>query len=443
MIHRRHFLGFGGAAAASLAVGCYPSRRRGRAPVEPPAAEFSVPQLREMAGLPEQQNLLLGYPVNMSTPPEEFFAWRRELERVGLDRFAFNNVGNPFEHSHIPFNSHSLERELIMRFAAVYGFSADDAWGFLSNSGTDSNMHGLYIGRTILTARTGVLPKIYFTKEAHYSIEILADLLALDRVYVDTHDDGRMDEQALAASLAEHPDQPALVVATIGTTFKGAVDSVDAIQAQLAGRESYLHLDAALFGGYLPHTEFADELLQRAGGSPTGAKRYDSIAVSCHKFFGFASPAGIFISTRAAFEEFQPLFSKVHNPEYLLQVPGTITCSRDAVKPAEFFFYSSEQAFERQRTDAAQILGDAEYLLQQMKSRFPELEPVRAGPMSNTVYFKQPADELVSVYSLATMGVLRGKEHVPHAHVVVMPHAKRDILDRFLSDLERYRSSAP
>lgn len=407
----------------------------------PPGAASAIPQLRAMAGLPAQQSLLLGYPVNMRTPPREFFDWRRELAAVGLDQFAFNNVGDPFEHSHIPFNSHALERELIMRFAALYRFPADDAWGFLSNSGTDSNMHGLYMGRTILHARTGVWPKIYFTEEAHYSIQILADLLGLEWIHVSTHEDGRMDEDDLAQRLAEHPDHPALVVATIGTTFKGAVDSIDELGARLAGRESYLHLDAALFGGYLPHTTFADQLHQRARGSPTGTKRYDSIAVSCHKFFGFPSPAGIYVVTRAAFEEFHARFSQVHDPEYLLQVPGTITCSRDAVKPAEFHFFSSAQAFERQRADAAQILSDTSYLHEQLRTHFSELAPVRANALSNTIYFEQPSDEVVSTYVLATMGVHRGGERIPHAHVIVMPHATRDVLDRFLADLDATRAS--
>src|SRR5690349_9080063 len=114
-IGRRTLLG--GAATGLFAAGCRPP---GSGPRVPTALE-------PMAHLPEQKNLMLGYPVNMVTPPEAFFAWRRELARVGLDQFAFNNVGNPFEHSHMPFNSHPLERELVMRFAALYRFPADDA----------------------------------------------------------------------------------------------------------------------------------------------------------------------------------------------------------------------------------------------------------------------------------------------------------------------------
>jgi glutamate/tyrosine decarboxylase-like PLP-dependent enzyme len=402
-INRRTFLG--GAATGILSAGCRPAVR---------------PSSRLLA----RKNLLLGYPINMVSPPEQFFVWRRELARVGIDQFAFT--------------SHPLEVELIMRFAALYRFPAADTRGFLSNSSTDSNMQGLYMGRTILQQRTGRLPKIYLTAEAHDSIEILADLLGLQRVYVDTHDDGRMDQAALGQRLAEHPDHPALIVATIGTTFKGAIDSMDEIQARLVGRESYLHVDATLFGGYLPHTDFAGELAQRstgAGESLANPKRYDSITVSCHEFFGFPSPAGIFVCTRVSFDEFLDRFSEIHNPEYQLAVPGTITSSRDAVNPAELLFYSTDEAFARQRADASQILRETSYLFEQMQTHFPALNPVRASSLSNTIYLVQPSDAVISTYSLATKVIARGGKPVPHAHVVIMPHANRDVLDRFLSDL--------
>ncbi len=432
MLSRRHFLGSAGAGAL---VGCSPDLTRHLLAAQPAPA----PDLKSMRDLPERADLLLGYPVNMRTPPREFFEWRKQIAAVGVDQFAFNNVGNPQEHSHIPFNTHALEREVIARFAKLYGFDPKAAWGFVSNSGTDSNMHGMYMGRTILARRTGRVPKVYFTREAHYSIQILRDLMGLEWVEVGTEADGGMDAAALGRKLADHPDNPALVVATIGTTFKGAIDSVDGIRAQLKGREAFLHLDAALFGGYLPHTKFAAEVSFAPQGGPAVGRppRYDSLAVSCHKFFGFPSPAGLFLTTKRVFEEFQTAFAKVHDPAYIHQVPGTITCSRDAVKPAEFLYFSSEAAFARQAEDARAILENAGYLTKELRSRFPELRAVRAGDRSNTVYFRQPSDRIVEKYSLATMTIdVEGKKE-RYAHVVVMPHAGKPILDRFLEDLAK------
>lgn len=264
-------------------------------------------------------------------------------------------------------------------------------------------------------------------------MQILTDLLGLERINVDTLPDGGMDPNDLAIRLRENTATPALVVATVGTTFKGAIDDLDAIQDRLQGHPSYVHLDAALFGGYLPYTSGANLVAHQNGCDETS--RYDSIAISCHKFFGFASPAGLFITTQQAYDEFNDRFSRIHNPEYIHHVPGTITCSRDAVKPAEFFYYSTSSARARQAADAETMLQNTSYLLNQLHARFPRLQAVRANPLSNTVYFRHPGDPLVRKYSLATMNLAIDGTKQQFAHVVVMPHVNRDVIDGFLNDL--------
>jgi histidine decarboxylase len=385
-------------------------------------------------GRPQDKDHLLGYPVNMNTPPEAFFEWRRQLNSSGMGCFAFNNVGNPFEQAAIPYNSHDYEKALILRFAQLYDFPENDVWGFLSHSGTDSNMHGMYIGRTVLRGNTGVWPKCYFTREAHYSVQILADLLGMEPVYVQTMPDASMDCTDLKEQLSRHPDHPALVVATIGTTFKGGIDPIDCIRSTLQGKDHYIHLDAALFGGYLPHTVGAG-VVQQASQNGTGTGRYDSIAVSCHKFFGFPAPAGLFITTRQHYDTFSEYYSRIHNPEYIGHVPGTITCSRDGVKPGEFYYFSQQEALALQRDDADTILTNTAFLMREMNMHFGRLEPVRTNDLSNTIYFHCPPRKIVEKYSLATMHLSDNAKE--YAHIVVMPHAGKDVLTEFLTDLQQ------
>jgi glutamate/tyrosine decarboxylase-like PLP-dependent enzyme len=430
MLTRRQFLGYSAASVLAL-TSCRPANfTRLLAAKE---GQINRLALADKARQRRRKNLLLGYPINMNVPPDGFFAWREELRRVGIGEFAYNNVGNPYKPSTIAFNTHDFERELVARFGKVYAFPADDVWGFVSHSGTDSNLHGMYMGRTLLYGRTGIMPKCYFTREAHYSIQILRDLLGLETVWVEALADASMDAADLARKLAQNASSPALVVATVGTTFKGGIDPVDRIQEVLQAAEIpyYLHLDAALFGGYLPYTPRALEVLHSPSG---GLKRYDSLAVSCHKFFGFHSPAGIFLTTHSNFEEFLSYYRKVHNPEYLGHVPGTITCSRDAVKPAEFYFFSTEEAKARQAEDARAMLEHARYLFDRMQNLFPTLSPQRANEVSNTIYFRKPAEWIVRKYSLATMQL----EGLEFAHVVVMPHVDQNVLDEFLTDLAKF-----
>ena len=430
MFSRRRFLGAGSAGLFALSAGCLPTAFDRSAYAD----EVLADPLERKRKLIPVKNHMLGYPVNMNTPAEGFFAWRKELARAGIDVFAFNNVGNPFKESPIPYNTHDYERETIRECGKLFDFPPNDTWGFLSHSGTDSNMHGMYMGRTLLKGRTGVVPKAYFTREAHYSVQILRDLLGLETVMVETLADGGIDPDDLAVKLAKNADCPALVVATVGTTFKGAIDNLDRIQQKLRGIASYVHLDAALFGGYLPFTRHANEVAHQTSDAAESS-RYDSIAVSCHKFFGFPSPAGIFVTRQSVYEEFNEFFSRIHNPEYIHHVPGTITCSRDAVKPAEFYYFTTTAAQNRQIDDAKLMLQNATYLLEVLRNDFPELSAVKANALSNTVYFKCPSERVVKKYSLATMHLEQDGKSKEYAHVVVMPHVTKDVLSDFLEDL--------
>ena len=140
------------------------------------------------------------------------------------------------------------------------------------------------------------------------------------------------------------------------------------------------------------------------------------------------------------YDEFNALFSQIHNPEYIHHVPGTITCSRDAVKPAEFYYFTTPSALARQAEDAELILANATYLLDQMHTHFPQLSAARANPSSNTVYFRSPSAAIVKKYSLATMNLAVDNKPTQFAHVVVMPHVSREVLTEFLTDLENKQS---
>ncbi len=436
-LSRRRFLALSGSSLfAFTATGCTPLATE--VDFQSPVSEFTgsmsgVLQNKAESALYKQR--FLGYPVNMNTPPDDFFSWRDQLAKAGIDQFAYNNVGNPFKPSPIPFNTHELEREVILRFADLYGFDADNHWGFLSHSGTDSNMHGMYMGRTLLKGRTGKAPRIYFTEQAHYSIQILRDLLGMEGVVIRALEDGSMDIDDLARQLAQYPNDPALVVATLGTTFKGAIDPLDRIQQLLQGKNSYVHLDAALFGGYFPYIRESREVLHQTEMN-SASSRYDSIAVSCHKFFGFPSPAGLFVTRETTYQEFNTLFSSIHNPEYIHHVPGTITCSRDAVKPAEFYYFSLPESIERQAEDARHILKMTNLLMEQMMTRLLKWQPARFSSASNTIYFLCPPEEIIQKYSLATMELPTAQGIKSFAHVVIMPHVTEQVIDEFLFDLE-------
>ena len=129
MLTRRRFLGYGGAGVLALTAGCRPQNINGLLNQEAASSNLNL-SLADRKKLKKLKNLLLGYPINMNTPSEDFFAWRQQLLDVGVGTFAYNNVGNPFKDSAIPFNNHDFERELILRFGKLHAFPSGNTWVF-------------------------------------------------------------------------------------------------------------------------------------------------------------------------------------------------------------------------------------------------------------------------------------------------------------------------
>ena len=367
---------------------------------------------------------LAGYPVNQDTSLDGFYAW---YVKSKLYRASMNNVGNPRNQSPYSINTHAFENEVVDYFAKLYGYKEDDYWGFVTGSGTDGNNHGIYYGRKFLQAKSTVPPIIYVSEEAHYSIKKLADVQNSELRLIKATDMGQMDLDDFEKQL--DPTRPALVVIALGTTFKGAIDDQAAIRKILAEKHKgpeYIHLDAALFGGYLPYL----------GGEAAGLvnqqlQKFDSIAVSGHKFFGFDEPLGIFITTKEAFGNLNPF-----HVTYLNDAVPTITCSRSALDPLKFWWKLHSTRMDQFQAISTNLLSNADYLLEKLQSA-----GVKAwkNPYSNTIFFERPPVEILGKYDLAPdESPVFGKL----AHFIIMPHVNKKLMDGFVRDMASWKAQA-
>ena len=357
----------------------------------------------------------IGYPVCQQPNVSGFGEW---YAKTGLCDIAVNNCGNPFDDEQYLLNSIMIEREVIQTFAPYYGIPEGNEWGFVTNSGTGGNMHGIYFGAKILQKKTGKLPIVYISKEAHYSSSRICDVQNLETRMIDFDKNGSMDLECFKQSLVK--DRPALVVAALGSTFMGATDNIKGIKKILdeSGLNYYIHVDAALFGGYLPFTKYKDLVSMEKQG-------YDSIAISGHKFFGVDEPCGLFLATKAVIES--QTAAKV---EYLHNDMPLISCSRNGLTPLKFYWIIKYLGFDKLKEEAEKMLKNTEYL----QKRFDEIGyPAWHMQYSNTVFFKRPPLWIREKYSLAN-GVLPeyGGEL---SHIVVMQHVKKEIIDEFIDDI--------
>lgn len=363
-----------------------------------------------------ERSMTLGYPGNNDIRLEEFYRW---YTGNNLESMIINNAGDPFEEGDHTLSSLDFEREVIQYFAPKYGFDGNDLWGIVTMSGTDGNNHGIYFGVNYLKRKTGKMPVVYVSDEAHYSNYRLCDLQHLEVRLVKSDSMGRMVPDSLEKVL--DTTRPCLIVYAMGSTFKGAIDDQKALDDVLARHEGmavYRHVDAALFGGYLPFTEYKDLVDRRRTG-------FDSISVSGHKFFGIDSPCGLFITTRDVYDN-----QSTYDISYLNANMRMINCSRSGIEPLKFWWLVKTVGDEGWTEQAARIFENTRYL----KSELKRIGwPYWNNEYSNTVIFRRPSAKVVRKYNLACGedAAFGGKL----SHVVVMQHVTKDSIDRLIADL--------
>jgi len=360
---------------------------------------------------------VIGYPCNMNIEMDRFYRW---YMANGLENIMLNNAGDPFVDNPSPIAASKFEREVVQFFAPYYGIAPDSVWGLVTYSGTDGNNHGIYFGANYLQRLTGKRPALYVSDEAHYSNARLADVQNLDLYLIPSDSMGRMIPEELEKAL--EVDRPCLIIYAFGSTFRGAIDNIDALNAVLARHPQmavYRHVDAALFGGYLPFTRYREMLDCRL-------HPYESVAVSGHKFFGMDEPAGYFLTTRAIYDA-QANF----NVAYLNNNMKMINCSRSATASLKFWWLIHQVGAERWQVEAEAMLKNTQYLHQ----RLNEIGwPNWVNEYSNTVFFRRPSEQVVSTYSLACNYDERFGGDL--AHIVVMQHVTPALIDRFIADLQ-------
>lgn len=423
-MNRREFLGLAGIVATAAAGGLtlkelmLMESSSGLLVRDAHAAPIPMKRMNDFAKeMVRRKYHAVGYPINQNLNMKDFYKWFVDSD---LCNVSMNNVGNPKKESSL-MNTHIFENEVIDYFAPFYGFKQDEYWGIVTHSGTDGNMHGMYFGVKYLQSKTKQLPVAYVSEGAHYSIKKLADMMNLELRLIPTEKMGQMDINAFEKSI--DTTKPALVVIAIGTTFKGAIDDQKSILEILKKKNlsaQYIMLDAALFGGYLPFTKYKDTINRQK-------LPFDAIAVSGHKFFGFDEPMGLFIVTKDVFDNQNPF-----QVTYLNDAVPTITCSRSSLGALKFWWQLTRNGQKEYERQAAYILEITKHL----KDRLDEIQyPSWLNPMSNTVFFKRPAQWIMKKWSLAPDNDKRLGGDL--AHEILMQHENKKTVDEFIRDIKK------
>ncbi|MFE4829858.1 histidine decarboxylase [Streptomyces sp. NPDC056672] len=359
-----------------------------------------------VASVRAEQPSVLGFPGNLAL----------DFAQLGpaLNVF-FNNIGDPDSDGSVALNTKAFERAVIAYFAETAGTSPADVYGYLTTGGSEGILYGL------LTARRH-LPHacVYASDQAHYSVARAVETLGMRLVTVPSREDGTMDPDVLkAATLIMRRLNPrtgrgpgAIVLATIGTTMRGAYDDVTALRrtAGTAG-DVYVHADAASGGLVAAHAPSKPRWSFAHGA--------DSLSISGHKVIGLPMPCGVVLVRRDLAVAAAP------GGEYTGAADRTLACSRNGL--AALFMWASLRRLGHagMRAHILRCLDTAAYAHERLAQA--GADPARTAD-SLMVTFRRPPPPIAERWHLACEG--------DRAHIVTVGHVTRKAIDGLCHDLD-------
>lgn len=317
-----------------------------------------------------------------------------------------NNVGDPWSTTNYQLNTHEFEREVIQYFAHFYAEDID-YWGYVNNGGSEGNLCGLWLANQCYP--TGV---VYYSRHSHYSVSKAIDLTRSESVEIPVDPTGEINYEALQQAISQHPHRPVILMLNIGTTMTGAIDDVHRVKAILNTlniQEYYIHCDCALHGLILPYTQ-----------SQKRFKLSDihSLAISGHKFIGCPIPCGVFLTHKQLIDKQKKYIEYIHIHDC------TITGSRNAITPLMLWSVLLGHGHANWANAVQSCLENTEYAVKKLRQKGIA---AWANPDSTIVVFPTPKEAIVKKWQLACYEGI--------AHIVVMRHVDRPMIDRFVEDL--------
>lgn len=321
---------------------------------------------------------------------------------------SVNNIGDPYDSSNYRVHTHEIEVEVIDFFAELFRIK-ERYTGYVTNGGTEGNLYGLYLGSYHYP--NGI---VYYSASSHYSVEKILRIIRAKGVKIKESANGEMDYGDLKRELKKNRGLPAIFLANIGTTMKGAIDNLDIIKRHLNDlniSDYYIHCDAALHGCFLPFIPDAPPFDFAAG--------IDSISVSGHKFIGSPIPCGVAIVKYRYLKNLTPTVSYVHITD------STVSGSRNGITPL-FLWY----AIKRFGKDGLYDMTHQCIKLTHIITHKMQAMGIAAwyNRYSNIIVFKSPSRNFIRKWQIATCEGI--------AHFIVMPHHTEEFFDHILADLK-------
>ena len=191
-----------------------------------------------------------------------------------------------------------IEQAIVERMMEIVGYA--EGFGTLTTGGSNGNMMGMLCARqasdpmSSVTGFDGSKYVAFVSAEAHYSVLMSANVVGIgyqNLVKVACDSRGRMKPESLVEEIVRartNGQTPFCIIATSGTTVRGAFDPLKEIANIAHDNNIWLHVDAAWGGSSLFSKRFRKLM--------DGVELADSICWDAHKMMGMPLICSVFLT---------------------------------------------------------------------------------------------------------------------------------------------------
>lgn len=333
------------------------------------------------------------------------------------------------EHEDMFAGTQQLEKDVVRICAEeILEAQPNEYDGYVASGGTEANLEALWIYRNYYkqeySAKLDEIAIVY-SEDTHYSIAKGADLLSLDAIVI------KVDENSRELSLPdlEHKTDGAyrsgkkyfIVVLNMATTMFGSVDPIEKVcnYLNLLHLNYKLHIDAAYGGFIFPFTEPESQFHFK---NPN----ISSISLDAHKLLQAPYGTGIFLIRKNFMK-----YVQTEEASYVKGTDYTLVGSRSGANAICVWMILHSHGSTGWMVKMNQLIDKTTTVCHSLD----EL---------SIPYYRNPALNIISIKSeYIPKELVKQFYLVPDTHtedpkwykMVIMPHVKQGILDKFISKL--------
>ncbi|MDD1687515.1 tyrosine decarboxylase MfnA [Methanoregula sp.] len=322
--------------------------------------------------------------------------------------FMETNLGDP---GLFP-GTFSLEQLLVHRFGSL--FHCENAGGYATSGGTESNLQALRLAKT---QKTGIsTPNVVVPESAHFSFKKSCDILGIEMRGVSIGNDFRMDAENAAGLIDKNT---IALVGVAGTTEYGMVDPIADLAKIAQQHDLFFHVDAAFGGMVIP---FLDRPIPFDFSLPG----VTTIAVDPHKMGMSTIPCGCLLTLDPHLLN----SLNIDTPYLTVKQEYTLAGTRPGAPVAGALAVLDYLGIEGMKAVVAGCMKNTERLIAGMETLgFPRA----ATPDLNVATFVAAKDAVPAPWRVSWT-------RRNHLRTVCMPHVHAGRIEAFLLDMQKTRT---